>query len=354
VKALVLAGGAGTRLRPFSYSMPKQLMPIANKPVLVHIVETLRSISVTQIGMIVGTHADEIRTVLGDGSAFNVQITYIVQDAPRGLAHCVQIARGFLADDDFVMYLGDNILPDGIGDVAEEFRTRRSAAQVVLHKVPDPQAFGVAEMDPDGFVTALVEKPKHPRSDLALIGVYFFTPVIHQAVSAIKPSARGELEITDAIQWLVSSGWKVRGHVYSGFWKDTGNIEDLLECNRELLDGLRTSIAGDFDASTQFTGPVVLEAGAKLSRSRIVGPVIIGAGSIVEDSYLGPHTTVGRDCQLRQTSIDNSILLNGAKVYQVRDIYGSVIGRFADLSASPGTGRNRLVVGDHTSLEVAG
>jgi glucose-1-phosphate thymidylyltransferase len=354
MKALVLAGGAGTRLRPFSYSMPKQLMPIANKPVLVHIVETLRSISVKQIGMIVGSHADEIRSVLGDGSAFNVQISYIVQDSPRGLAHCVQIARGFLGDDDFVMYLGDNILPEGIAEVAEEFQSGRPAAQVVLHKVPDPQAFGVAEMDPDGWVTALVEKPKEPKSDLALIGVYFFTPAIHQAVAAIKPSPRGELEITDAIQWLVSSGWKVRGHVYSGFWKDTGNVEDLLECNRELLDGLRSSIAGDFDAATQFTGPVVVEAGAKVSRSRLVGPVIVGAGSIVEDSYLGPHTTVGRDCQLRQTSIDNSILLNGARVHQVRDIYGSIIGRFAILSASPGTGRNRLVVGDHTSLEVAG
>ncbi|HCT78969.1 MAG TPA: glucose-1-phosphate thymidylyltransferase [Micromonosporaceae bacterium] len=354
MKALVLAGGAGTRLRPFSYSMPKQLMPIANKPVLVHIVETLREIAVKQIGIVVGTHADEIRAVLGDGSAFNVEISYIVQDAPRGLAHCVQIARGFLGDDDFVMYLGDNILPEGVAEVAEEFHRDRPAAQVVLHKVPDPQAFGVAEVDPSGWVTALVEKPKEPRSDLALIGVYFFTPAIHQAVAAIKPSARGELEITDAIQWLVSSGWKVRGHVYSGFWKDTGNVEDLLECNREVLDGLRSSIAGEFDRSTQFSGPVVLEAGAKVTRSRIVGPAIIGAGSVVEDSYVGPHTTVGRDCVLRQTSIDYSILLSGAKIHQVRAVYGSIIGRSAIVSASPGTGRHRLVIGDHTSLEVAG
>lgn len=272
MKALVLSGGSGTRLRPFSYSMPKQLIPIANTPVLEHVLKNIRDLGVTEIGVIVGNRASEISAVLGDGSRFGVRLTYIPQAAPHGLAHTVAIARDFLGDEDFVMYLGDNMLPEGIVGIAEEFTARRPAAQVVVCKVQDPRSFGVAELGPSGEVLRLVEKPAHPRSDLALIGVYFFTPAIHRAVASIEPSARGELEITDAIQWLVTSGAEVRASRYDGYWKDTGNVEDVLACNRHMLAELRPSVEGEVDATSVLTGAVVIERGrascAHASRAR--------------------------------------------------------------------------------------
>ncbi|MET9535586.1 MULTISPECIES: glucose-1-phosphate thymidylyltransferase [unclassified Streptomyces] len=354
MKALVLSGGSGTRLRPFSYSMPKQLIPIANKPVLEHVLENIRDLGVTEIGVIVGDWAPQIQAVLGDGSRLGVRITYIPQDRPTGLAACVSLARPFLGDDDFVMYLGDNMLPEGVGRIAEQFTATRPAAQVVVHKVSDPRAFGVAELDADGRVERLVEKPQNPRSDLALIGVYFFTPAIHEAVASIEPSTRGELEITDAVQWLVTHGAEVKASEYGGYWKDTGRVEDVLECNRKLLDGLKPRIDGEVDPASVLIGPVVVEAGARVIRSRIEGPVIIGAGTVVEDSHIGPHTSIGKECVLSGTHIDYSIALDGAMVSQVRGLYGSLIGRSASVGpADIGTTHHRLVVGDHTRVEVA-
>ncbi|GAB2840687.1 glucose-1-phosphate thymidylyltransferase [Lentzea nigeriaca] len=349
MKALVLAGGLGSRLRPFSHTMPKQLIPIANKPVIEHVMDNLRAIGVREVGMIVGSRREELESKLGDGSALGVDITYIQQDEPLGLAHCVLIARDFLADDDFVMYLGDNMLIDGIEEIADEFRTTRPTAQVVVHKVADPRAFGVAEVDENGRVIQLVEKPREPRSDLAVIGVYFFTPAVHEAVERITPSARGELEITDALQWLVTEGLDVRARIYSGFWKDTGRVEEVLDCNRELLDRLTASVRGEVDEQSQIIGAVVVEEGARVVGSRIVGPAIIGAGSLVEDSTVGPHTTIGEDCLLRGAGIGYSILLRGASVDNVRGVHGSVIGRAASVASAE---RNRLVVGDHSSIEV--
>ncbi|MGW1196780.1 glucose-1-phosphate thymidylyltransferase [Streptomyces sp. NPDC002536] len=353
MKALVLAGGLGSRLRPFSHSMPKQLIPIANRPVLVHVMDDLRAIGITQVGVIVGDRAQEIAAVLGDGTALGVEITYIPQDAPRGLAHCIDIAREFLGEDDFVMYLGDNMLTGGIREAAEEFRARRPAAQVVVHKVPDPRAFGVAEVDEDGRVLCLVEKPQQPRSDLAVIGVYFFTPAVHAAVAAIEPSARGELEITDALQWLVAQGADVCAHLYSGFWKDTGRVEDVLDCNRELLDGIAGFVGGEVDSASVIEGAVVIEEGARIVRSRITGPVIIGAGTVVTDSRVGPHTSIGRDCELDAAGVDFSIMLDGAAVLCVGGVHGSVIGRDATVSSARVATCTRLVVGDHSSVEVA-
>lgn len=354
MKALVLSGGAGTRLRPFSYSMPKQLIPIANKPVLVHVVENLHALGITQIGIIVGDRAAEIDAALGDGTSLGVEITYIPQDAPRGLAHCVAIARDFLGDDDFVMYLGDNMLPGGVSEIAEEFRATRPAAQIVVYKVGDPRAFGVAEVGEDGRVVRLVEKPREPRSDLAMIGVYFFTPAIHEAVDAIGPSARGELEITDAIQWLVSGGQDVRARVYGGYWKDTGKVEDVLECNRELLQGISAGVHGFVDDASELVGPVVVEAGARVVRSQIVGPAIVGSGTLVEDSFVGPHTSIGENCTFSDAGVYYSIALDGATVRAVHGIHGSLIGRAATVtSAEAQTGRHRLVVGDHTQVEVS-
>jgi glucose-1-phosphate thymidylyltransferase len=353
MKALVLSGGSGTRLRPFSYSMPKQLIPIANKPVLEHVIASVTEIGVTEIGIIVGDWGDQIAAVLGDGSRLGVQITYLRQDKPLGLAHCVTVAREFLGDDDFVMYLGDNMLPRGIGEVAADFQVHRPASQVVVYKVPDPRAFGVAELGPDGAVQRLVEKPQHPVSDLALIGVYFFTPAIHEAVAAIRPSARGELEITDAIQWLLATGAPIKATRYEGYWKDTGTIEDVLDCNRELLDGIRPETAGEVDAASTITGPVVVEPGARIIRSVVQGPVIIGAGTLVQDSHIGPHTSIGRHCTLLDTRIEYSIALDHAEISGIRGVAGSLIGRSATVGhAARGVG-HRLVVGDHTRVEVA-
>ncbi|MEJ8651770.1 glucose-1-phosphate thymidylyltransferase [Streptomyces sp. MS1.AVA.3] len=353
MKALVLAGGLGSRLRPFSHSMPKQLIPIANRPVLVHVMEDLRALGVTQVGLIVGDRGQEIVAALGDGTGLGVELTYIRQHAPLGLAHCITIAQDFLGDDDFVMYLGDNMLTDGVADIARQFREDRPAAQVVVHKVPDPRAFGVAEIDENGRVVRLAEKPAEPRSDLAMTGVYFFTPAVHEAVAAIEPSARGELEITDALQWMVSHGAEVRARIYSGFWKDTGKVEDVLDCNRELLDRLAPSVLGDVDGASEVTGPVVIEEGARVIRSRITGPVIIGAGTVVEDSHIGPHTSIGRDCVLTAAEVEHSIMLDGATVRRVGGVRGSVIGRDATVSSAVRTRCSRLVVGDHSSVEVA-
>ncbi|MDT0453976.1 glucose-1-phosphate thymidylyltransferase [Streptomyces hesseae] len=354
MKALVLSGGTGTRLRPFSYSMPKQLIPVANKPVLEHVLRNIAELGVTEIGVIVGDWLTEIDRVVGDGSRFGVRITYIQQDKPRGLAHCVALARPFLGDDDFVMYLGDNMLPEGIGAVAEDFRAARPAAQVVVHKVPDPRAFGVAETAADGTVLRLVEKPAHPRSDLALIGVYFFTPAVHEAVAAIAPSARGELEITDAIQWLVEHGAPVRASEYTGYWKDTGRTEDVLECNRKLLGDLAPRVAGEVDEASELIGQVVVEAGARVVRSRIEGPVVIGADTVVEDSDVGPYTSLGRGCLLRATRLSDSIVMDGASISGIPGLHGSLIGRSAVVGPSEHVAsHHRLVVGDHTRVEVA-
>ncbi|MEU5537384.1 glucose-1-phosphate thymidylyltransferase [Streptomyces sp. NPDC020362] len=352
MKALALAGGLGSRLRPLSHSMPKQLIPIANKPVLVHVLENLRDLGVTQVGVVVGDRGQEISAALGERAVPGIEITYIQQDRPLGLAHCIAIARDFLGDDDFVMYLGDNMLVDGVRDIAAEFAQKRPAAQIVVHKVPDPRAFGVAELDEDSRVIRLVEKPRHPRSDLAVIGVYFFTSAVHDAVAAIEPSLRGELEVTDALQWMVDQGAEVVARTYAGYWKDTGKVEDMLDCNRELLDRVQRCVRGEVDDESEVFGPVVIEEGARVVRSRIVGPAVIGAGSLVEDSSVGPHTAVGRDCVLLSAGVHYSIVLNGATVQRVGGLHSSVIGRDATVASAVIAECGRLVVGDHSVVEV--
>ena len=354
MKALVLSGGAGTRLRPFSYSMPKQLIPIANKPVLQYVLENARDAGADEIGLIVGEGAEQIRAVFGDGSRLGVQLTYLPQSRALGLAHCVRLAGDFLGGDDFVMLLGDNMLPDGITEMARDFAAYHPDAQIIVHKVTDPSSFGVAELSVDGRVRRLVEKPAEPRSDLALIGVYFFTAAIHEAVRMIRPSARGELEITDAIQWLVDQGADVRAREHGGYWKDTGRVEDVLDCNRKLLERLKSHVAGEVDAQSRLIGPVVVERGARVLGSRIQGPVIIGAGSLVEASFIGPNSAIGRGCVLRNTHLDHSIALDGATITDVRGVHGSLIGRHAKVGpGDSGRPYHRLVVGDHTTIEVA-
>jgi glucose-1-phosphate thymidylyltransferase len=353
MKALVLSGGSGTRLRPFSYSMPKQLIPIGNRPVLEHVLDNVRSVGAREVGLVVGDRADEVRAVVGNGTRLGLSVTYLSQERPCGLAHAVQIAADFLGGEDFVMLLGDNFMPEGVGQISRSFTARRPAAQIAVRKVSDPRAFGVAELDADGRVVRLTEKPLHPRSDLAVAGVYFFTPTVHEAVRAITPSARGELEITDAIQWLVERGDDVRAEEYTGYWRDVGRVEDVLACNERVLQELRPSVAGDVDRHSVLEGPVVVESGARIIGSRIRGPVVIGANSVVDRSVVGPNGSIGRDCTLREAAFEHSIALDGARITAI-GVSGSLIGRHAVVgSREPVASRHRLVIGDHTMIEVA-
>lgn len=326
MKALVLSGGSATRLRPLSYRMPKQLVPVANKPVIHYVLEGLAALGINEVGLVVGPWRHRIAEVVGDGSRWGLRIAYLNQDRPRGLADCVRVAGPFLGDDDFVMYLGDNVLPDGIAEHAAQFRESRPDAQVVVRKVVDPRAFGVVELSQDGVVGRLVEKPRRPRSNLALVGVYFFTPAIHDAVRAITPSRRGELEITDAIQWLVSSGNEVHAVEHRGYWKDTGSLDDILDCNRHLLGRLHPAIAGEIDAFSAVDSNIIVEPTARIVRSRIEGPSIIGAGTVITDSRVGPYAAVGPDCLLRDTWLTDSIVVGGAPALTGRRLTSTLVG----------------------------
>ena len=305
MKALILAGGAGTRLRPITHTRAKQLVPVANTPILFYGIRAMVDAGITEIGVIVGDTGPEVREALGDGSAFGASMTYLPQDAPLGLAHCVLIARDFLGDDDFVMYLGDNLLEQDLAAFVGAFETARNGAdppvaQILLKQVPDPHRFGIATLDGDGHVVELVEKPADPPSDLALVGVYLFDPTIHEAVRAIKPSARGELEITDAIQWLITSGHRVRTELLTGWWIDTGKLTPLLEANRLLLEKLEPRIDGKVDELSTIDGRVVVEQGAEITNSTVRGPVAIGAGTRVIDSFIGPFSADRRQLRGRQ------------------------------------------------------
>ena len=354
MKALVLSGGAGTRLRPITHTSAKQLVPVANKPVLFYGLEAIRDAGVTDVGIIVGDTAAEIETAVGDGSELGISVTYIRQDAPLGLAHCVLIAQDFLADEDFVMYLGDNFIIGGITELVQEFQQGSYDAQILLTKVDNPSQFGVAELGPHGGVTTLVEKPKEPKSDLALVGVYMFRPVIHDAVRAIKPSARGELEITDALQWLIDEGRDVRPHLVTGYWKDTGRLEDMLECNRKVLESVEPLVLGSVDAASQLIGRVVVEEGAVIERSTVRGPAIIGRDSVVRDTYVGPFTSIYFGCTLEDTEIEHSIVLEESTIRGVGRIEDSLIGKQVEVSPSSALPRaHRLMLGDHSRVSIA-
>ncbi|MFD5795528.1 glucose-1-phosphate thymidylyltransferase [Streptomyces diastatochromogenes] len=353
MKALVLSGGAGTRLRPITHTSAKQLVPVANKPVLFYGLESLAEAGITEVGMIVGDTAAEIEEAVGDGSKFGLDITYIPQERPLGLAHAVLIARDFLGDDDFVMYLGDNFVVGGIRDLVDAFRAGRPDAQILLTHVPDPRSFGVAELDADGQVIGLEEKPEHPRSDLALVGVYLFTPAIHEAVRAIGPSRRGELEITHALQHLIDTRADVRSTVIEGYWKDTGNVGDMLEVNRTVLEGVRRRIDGEVDDASETVGRVVIEEGARITNSRIVGPAVIGAGTVVSDSYVGPFTSIAENCRISDSELEFSIVLRDSSITGVGRIESSLIGRHVEVTPASGVpSAHRLVLGDHSKVQI--
>jgi glucose-1-phosphate thymidylyltransferase len=354
MRALVLSGGSGSRLRPITHTSAKQLLPVANKPVLFYGLEAIRDAGITDAGIVVGDTAPAIREAVGDGSGFGLNVTYIPQEAPLGLAHAVLIAREYLGEDDFVMYLGDNFIVGGISSLVDEFRAGRPDAQIMLTQVPDPRQFGVAELDADGEVTRLEEKPSQPKSDLALVGVYIFTPAVHEAVSQLKPSWRDELEITEAISWLIDNGRKVRSTTITGYWKDTGNVTDMLEVNRMVLESVEPRCDGSVDKVTELIGRVAIEAGAEVSGSRIVGPVIIGAGSRVSGSYIGPFTSVAPDCAISDSEIEYSILLRGASIQGVRRIEASLIGRDVEVTPAPRIPKaHRLILGDHSKVQIS-
>ena len=353
MKGLILSGGKGTRLRPLTFTQAKQLVPVANKPVLFYGIEALIGAGIREIGIIVGETKDEIREAVGDGRRWgrDVRITYIEQPDPLGLAHAVMIAEGFLGRDSFVMYLGDNILKSGILSLVEEFRQKKPNALILLTPVPDPTIFGVAELE-DGRVVKLVEKPKEPKSNLALVGVYMFDRHVFEAVKAIKPSWRNELEITDAIQYLVDHGYRVQPHLVSGWWKDTGKIEDILEANRLILETLNGSVEGTVDHGSRVSGEVVIEKGVSVRSSTIRGPAIIGAGSEIVDSYIGPFTSIQKNCRIVKTEIEHSIVLEGSEIIDIGSrIDESLIGREVRIyKCPPKPLAFRFMVGDKSEI----
>ena len=350
MKALILSGGSGTRLRPLTYSQQKQLIPVANKPVLFYAIEDVIEAGASKIGVILGPNRDQvINTVRSE--AWDVPIEFIYQEEPKGLAHTILVAEKFL-DDDFVMYLGDNILRDGIVRHEERFRNLKSDASVLLTKVEDPQRFEVADLNRDGSIKRLVEKPNVPPSNYALVGVYFFRPVIVDACKAIKPSWRNELEITDAIQWLIEHGYRVDASFVEGWWKDTGKPEDIIEANRLMLDELKMKNEGQIDCS-KVAGRVVIEKGTKIERSVIMGPCIIGKDCLISDSYIGPFTSVGHGCRICGTEVEDSIIMDDSRISNAGKIVESLIGKNVRIREGVSKPKgHRLIVGDNSDISL--
>jgi glucose-1-phosphate thymidylyltransferase len=353
MKGLILSGGAGTRLRPITHTSAKQLVPVANKPVLFYGIEALVDAGITEIGIIVAPDTGaEIRAAAGDGERFGARITYIPQQQPLGLAHAVLTAEDFLAGSPFVMYLGDNLLRDGIVDLVTAFREHEPDALILLTKVPDPWHYGVAELDGESVVR-LVEKPKDPPSDMALVGVYMFTPVILETARQIEPSWRGELEITDAIQRLIDGGARVESHAVTGWWKDTGQLADMLEANRLVLEDIDRRIEGEL-AETRIDGRVVIEPGARLEGSVVRGPAIIGPGARIVSSYVGPYTSIDRDVEVVGSEVEHSILLSGASISHLSArMEASLLGRNVKLEHGDGLPKTlRMIVGDNSEIHI--
>jgi glucose-1-phosphate thymidylyltransferase len=353
LKGLILSGGKGTRLRPITYTSAKQLVPVANKPVLFYGLEAMAEAGIREVGIIIAPETGgEIRKAVGDGARFGVSVEYIEQEEPLGLAHAVLTAEPFLGGSPFVMYLGDNLLRDGIGELVDTFRREEPDALILLTPVPDPEHYGVAELA-DGRVKRLMEKPSEPTTDLALVGVYMFTPAVFEAARSIEPSGRGELEITDAIQTLVDRGLRVDPHIVHGWWKDTGQVEDMLEANRLILDDLEERIDGEL-VDTRVEGRVVIEEGVRLERSTVRGPAIVGRGSQVSDAYIGPYTAVGDDVRIEGAELEHSIVLSGSRIGHLDyRIEASLIGRNVRIGKGPALPKAyRFVVGDNADVQI--
>lgn len=353
MKGLILSGGKGTRLRPLTFTSAKQLVPVANKPVLFYGIETLAAAGIRDIGVVVGNTHNEIKAAVGDGSRWNVSITYIPQDAPRGLAHAVLISEPFLGSDPFVMYLGDNLLAKGIVPLVEEFKATKPAAQILLTPVSNPEQYGVAETEGDKVIR-LVEKPKVPKSNLALVGVYMFGPEIFESVKRITPSFRNELEITDAIQDLIDRNLVVLPHIVDGWWKDTGRVEDLLDANRLILGQLHTQIEGTVDNTSKIEGNVVIETGAIVANSVVHGPVIIGQNAQIRDAFIGPFTAIMSEVEIRSSEIECSIVMEGSRITGLTNrVTNSLIGRNVKIDQQPAQpAALRFMLGDRSEVGI--
>jgi len=354
LKGLILSGGAGTRLRPITHTSAKQLVPVADKPVLFYGIEALVEAGVKEIGIIIAPETgDEIRAAAGDGSQFGAEITYIVQDKPAGLAHAVLTAEEFIGGSPFVMYLGDNLLADGLRGLVATFREDEPDALILLTAVPDPEHYGVAELDGERIVR-LIEKPKEPPSNLALVGVYLFGPPIFEAARALEPSWRGEYEITEAIQSLIEDGHKVQSEVVTGWWKDTGQLADMLEANRLVLEEIEPRLDGEIDDASRVEGRVVVETGATLVDSVVRGPAVIAAGARIENAYVGPYTSIGENVRICRSEIEHSIVLAGSVVEDLGTrMEASLLGREVKLTRSAGMPKTlQMLVGDKSEIKI--
>ncbi|UCE78861.1 MAG: glucose-1-phosphate thymidylyltransferase [Nitrospiraceae bacterium] len=354
MKALILSGGKGTRLRPLTYSGAKQLVPVANRPILFYCIDNIVRAGITDIGIIISPETgQEIREAVGNGKQWKAKVTYILQDEPAGLAHAVKVAKGFLKNNPFVMYLGDNLIGTDIKKFVKEFIKKKSDALILLKEVVNPKQFGVAEVSRNGSIIRLIEKPERPPSDLALVGVYMFSPQIHKAISRIKPSQRGELEITDAIQEMILMGRKVKSFVLETWWLDTGKKDDLLVANAIVLDewGM-IKIKGTVDKSSKIIGRVTLDENSVIQASTIRGPVVIGKNTVIENSVIGPHTSIGDDVRIMNSSVDHSVIMNGSEVIDVERLEESLIGRRVRIFKNSRHKTLRLMLGDDSVMEV--
>ncbi len=356
MKALVLSGGKGTRLRPLTHTMPKQLVPVANEPILGYVFHHIKDAGIKEVGVVVSPETQkDVRQFLGKGSRWRVRITYIPQEQPLGLAHAVKIARPFLGNSPFVMYLGDNLLAQGIKEFMEEFHSTNPDALIFLKEVDNPRAFGVAVLDKKGHIVKLVEKPKNPPSNLALVGVYFFSPSIHEAIERIKPSRRGELEITDAIQELMRLGYSVKGKILEDWWLDTGKKDDFLAANTIVLDDyIRRNVEGKIDGKSRVDGRVQIDKTAKIISSIVRGPVVIGKRCEIVNSFIGPYTTIGHGTRIINSAIEHSVILDKCRIENIARLEDSLIGREAqvihyDTNHSRAL---RLLIGDNNIVEV--
>ena len=352
MKGLVLSGGAGTRLRPITHTSAKQLVPVANKPVLFYGLEAMHAAGIDDVGIVVGETRAEIEAAVGDGSRFGLRVTYLPQEAPLGLAHAVLIAEEFLGDSPFVMYLGDNLLKEGIAPFVRDFERSEPDALILLQRVKDPSEYGIAELQ-DGRVVQLVEKPKEPRSDLALVGVYLFTPAVFESVKAITPSARGELEITDAIQHMIDRGLRVEPHTVTGWWKDTGKLEDMLAANRLILSTIESDVRGEVAEST-LDGPVQVGEGSVIERCTVRGPVVIGAGCRLSDTFVGPYTAISDGVVVEHAEIEHSIILENSRISRLgARMADSLIGRDCVIAHSEALPvAYRFMVGDSSQIGI--
>jgi glucose-1-phosphate thymidylyltransferase len=355
MKAIILSGGKGTRLRPLTYSGAKQLVPVANKPILFYCIENITEVGIRDIGIIISPETgQEIRDAAGDGSRWGVNITYISQDIPGGLAHAIKTAKHFLGDEPFVMYLGDNLIGMGIKPFVDDFRNNSPEALILLKEVDNPKQFGVAEVSPEGRVLRLIEKPDNPPSDLALVGIYIFSERIHDAIEKIKPSRRGELEITDAIQELINMKCNVESFVLDMWWLDTGKKDDMLTANAIVLDEwLKSNNEGKVDSESKIIGRVAVGKGAVINGSTIRGPVIIGENAVIESSFVGPHTSVGDNVKITQSSVEHSVIMNGSELSHIERIEESLIGRRVKVTRNTNAHKAlRLMIGDDSAIEV--